>query len=651
MKYIIITLTVMLAFCGSVSAADRPAMDNFFEGQRIDQVSISPDGRYLALVMTSNDVHYVSVIDRLKKTPPKPVLHLDSKEHTSFNWCRWAKSDRVLCSVLYTNNTGKMGYAMRDMNFGVTRLIAFNADGSNYRLLIANRNLYGGQLQDHIIDWLRNDPDNVLIDLPDNLQFGYGATDVYRLNIRTGKISVEEHGKKHVQEFATDGNGHIRLASGVEETTFRMYAKAKGSDHWKEIVKREIDLKSESQYLDPQAVIPGTDEAYAIGSYQGFNALWSVSLTGESEPMMLFAHPGSDVRSIFGPDQQLLGVRFDTDKPAVKYFDPQAQLLQNVADQLFPGHINQLMDFSKNMEMAVLRSQTDTEPPFFSVLDLSVQPPKFQRIGSSYPGLKGFDMAKVEPASFPAADGTKVPAYLTKPAGDVDLAKAPLIVLPHGGPYARDQWGFDSWVQFLASRGYVVLQIEFRGSTGYGNSWFKQGFADWGGKPYSDVVDGTKWALSKGYGDPSRTCIVGASFGGYMALLAATRNHESHLYRCAVSISGVSDLRELEKDRRWFRYWQIANQSIGTDREKLKDDSPRMHAADVNIPIMLIHGDEDYTVEVDESEMMDKALNKADKPHQLVIVKGADHYYRDDAYLKQMFTAMSDFLNKQIGVN
>jgi dipeptidyl aminopeptidase/acylaminoacyl peptidase len=260
-------------------------------------------------------------------------------------------------------------------------------------------------------------------------------------------------------------------------------------------------------------------------------------------------------------------------------------------------------------------------------------------------------LALVEPISFPASDGTMVPGYLTRPSDIASIASTPLVVLPHGGPYARDQWGFDSWVQFLASRGYAVLQIEFRGSTGYGSDWFKEGFADWSGKPYSDVVDGTKWALSKGYGNASRTCIVGASFGGYMALLAATRNHESKLFKCAVSISGVSDLRELSKDRRWFGGWKIAQQSIGTDSDKLKADSPRTHASEVNIPVMLIHGDQDYTVEVDESFLIDDALTKFNKPHELVIVKGADHYFRDDAYLKAMFTAMDGFLSKHLGAN
>ncbi|MES1196839.1 MAG: alpha/beta fold hydrolase, partial [Steroidobacter sp.] len=506
-----------------------------------------------------------------------------------------------------------------------------------------------------IIDWLPDDPDNVLIELPnDNSGIagpGHGAIAVYKLNVRTNNLSNYESSKQYVGGFATDGRGNVRLAGGIYDTTLRLFARTKDSNSWKEIIKREIKLESESHHLDPQTVIPDTNDAYAIGDYQGYNALWKVNLTGETEPALVYSQPEADVHALFGPDRQLLGVSYDLDKPGVKYLDSSEQRLQNTADKVLPGHINQLMDFSRDMKIAVVRSQSDQDPAMFYVLDLSSQPARLERVGSSHPGLKGYDLANVEPISFQASDGSTVTGYLTRPSGTTDISRTPLVVLPHGGPYARDRWGFDSWVQYLASRGYAVLQIEFRGSTGLGDKWYKEGFADWGGKPYTDVVDGTKWALSKEYGDAARHCIVGASFGGYMALLAAARNQESKLYKCAVSISGVSDLRVLSKDQHWFGGWRVRQQSIGTDDDKLREDSPRTHAKEINIPVMLIHGDQDFTVEVHESVFMDEALSKAEKQHELVIVKGADHYFRDDAYLKAMFTAMDGFLSKQLAAN
>ena len=190
--------------------------------------------------------------------------------------------------------------------------------------------------------------------------------------------------------------------------------------------------------------------------------------------------------------------------------------------------------------------------------------------------------------------------------------------------------------------------MEFRGSSGYGLDWWRAGFRDWGGLPYDDVIDGTRWALAQGYADPSKVCIVGASYGGYLALIAATRN-EDHLFRCATSISGVSDLVELRDDAHFFRHWELAVAGLQQDYRKLQADSPRNHAASVNVPLLLIHGDRDYTVVPDHTKAMDSALTHAGKPHQTVIVEGADHYYRSDTQRKKLLGTLGEFLEKELG--
>jgi dipeptidyl aminopeptidase/acylaminoacyl peptidase len=281
------------------------------------------------------------------------------------------------------------------------------------------------------------------------------------------------------------------------------------------------------------------------------------------------------------------------------------------------------------------------------VLDLHQTPARLELVAAANPGLAAYELAPMQPIIYTARDGTKIPGYLTLPVRAPATGKPPLIVMPHGGPHARDSWGFDSWVQFLASHGYAVLQMEFRGSSGYGTQWFEAGFRDWGGVPYDDVIDATRWALAQGHGDPARTCIVGGSYGGYMALLAATRN--DGLYKCAVSIAGVSDLIELRNDERFFQNWQIANADLAPDAKKLKADSPRNHADGVNIPMLLIHGARDYTVEVDHTTMMDAALKRAGKPHETVIIKDTDHYFREDPARRALFGALGRFLDAQLG--
>ena len=207
----IMVLIGLLMISCSVSATERPTIDKFFAGQRIQNVSISPDGRYLALTITSDGYHYLGVIDRQQKSGVKPLMRLEKKEHTSFRWCKWAKADRVLCSILLSTNvlpskTNLIGGA--SIYYGTTRIVAVDADGKSEKILVDSKYAYGGQFQDRIIDWLRDDPDDVLIELQGYVGAvgsGYGAIEVKRLNIRTGTTTLVESGKLHVAGFATDG--------------------------------------------------------------------------------------------------------------------------------------------------------------------------------------------------------------------------------------------------------------------------------------------------------------------------------------------------------------------------------------------------------------------------------------------------------------
>jgi dipeptidyl aminopeptidase/acylaminoacyl peptidase len=242
---------------------------------------------------------------------------------------------------------------------------------------------------------------------------------------------------------------------------------------------------------------------------------------------------------------------------------------------------------------------------------------------------------------YPARDGVNIPGYLTVPPG-VRAEHLPLIVMPHGGPISRVSWQFSFLRQFLVSRGYAVLQMNFRGSSGYGADWFYAAHQDWGGLTYDDITDGAKWAVSAGIADPKRMCIVGWSFGGYAALLGAVRN--SDLYRCSVSIAGVSDLMVLERFR-----GKIAERQVGTDWAKLREDSPRRHAESVAIPILMIHGDHDFQAEIEQSELMARALASAHKRFQFVSIKGASHQLGRQSDRMKLLAEVEKFLAANLG--
>jgi dipeptidyl aminopeptidase/acylaminoacyl peptidase len=251
----------------------------------------------------------------------------------------------------------------------------------------------------------------------------------------------------------------------------------------------------------------------------------------------------------------------------------------------------------------------------------------------------------MRPVRVPGADGAPMPGYLTLPSGHTGR-NLPAVVLPHGGPYSRDSWGFDPLVQLLASRGYAVLQVNYRGSTGYGEAWLAAGFQGWGTVMHDDITAAARWLVADGIADPRRLCIVGWSYGGYAALIGAVKQPD--LYRCAVSIAGVSDLKAIAReDNRFYGGAAAARQSTGT--QDLDSQSPRARAAEIKAPVLLVHGHADVSVVVDHSEKMADALKRAGKPHELLVIRNGDHSLRMPAMRQALYERLAAFLAANLG--
>jgi dipeptidyl aminopeptidase/acylaminoacyl peptidase len=261
------------------------------------------------------------------------------------------------------------------------------------------------------------------------------------------------------------------------------------------------------------------------------------------------------------------------------------------------------------------------------------------------PKLDGRTLAKQQSVVVPAADGAKIPAYLTLPPNSSGK-NLPAVVLPHGGPSARDEWGFDWLPQFLAARGYAVIQPQYRGSAGFGDAWLNEnGFKNWR-TSIGDVTASAKWLASQGIADPSRTAIVGWSYGGYAALQSAVA--EPSLYKAVVAIAPVTDLAMLKEEFRDFSNYKLVAYEIGSGPH-LVDGSPLRHAADITVPVLLVHGTLDANVSYHQSQKMDQALKAAGKPSELITFDGLDHQLNDSTARIQMLTRIGDFLDKVIG--
>jgi dienelactone hydrolase len=640
-----------LLYCLAAGAGMAPSIEEFAARPHIEHATISPDGRYLAVIQTQDGRAAAIVIDRSSTHASRRQVVMGEPDQFRMTWCRWATDTRLLCSFLGMNK--------HNFVYAVTRLAGVDADGKNMHVLIQGNESAQGQFQDRIINWNPGPKDTVLIEADEGLsqsQISSGAQvygnvgthalpAVFELNVVTGGLKMRQPSRAPIRHWIVDKRGQVRLGWGFSGTTISCYARLDGDSEWRRLTKFEVFTRD--NHFDPIAISgEQANKAYAYGPSEGRKALWLIDLTDKEDPSLVFAHPAVDVgRPFIARDGRLLGVHYDTGYPMMYYTDERIEALNRSLKELVPGKYSSLGESTRDENVFVVRSYSDLEPPSFRVLD--VERHSMLSLGSAYPDRDLSTLAPMRSISYPARDRTSIPAYLSTPLGK--SANLPLIVMPHGGPIARDSWGYFFLREFLVSRGYAVLQMNFRGSSGYGDDWFFAAHQDWGGLTYDDVVDGARWAIEQKIADPRRVCIVGWSFGGYLALLGAQRNAD--LFRCSVDIAGVSDLGLLiDEGHNWLSSESIKKQ-IGTDAAKLKLNSPRMHAAEFDVPLLMLHGDSDAQVPFEQSEAMHSVLKHAGKAHRFVAVPNADHQFSAEKDRVTMLREIEAFLAEHLGAS
>lgn len=639
----------------SVQAAPIP-IETFAARDAISDVAISPDGRYLATVSALADRRAAQVLD-LKDASAKPHIVLsDVPGKFDISWCRWATNSRLVCSY---RGIGTDVASPEEVRFVATRLVAVDPDGSHLLVLLQNSEEAGGQFQDQVIDWRPGKADTVLIQAEESVldavgrdaikgaggvigattSSGYPA--IFELNVVTGGLHLLLHSFPPALRFLTDFHGTPRVAYGVQErsTTVQYFVRTPGGSGWHHLLKYEAFARGELR--TPIAIdAANPSRAYAIGDSGGRQALWSIDLNDVDPPQLIYANDTVDVAGAeFLKDGKLAGVEYSTDRPHMFYTDPKLGAIMRQLDTALSTTTNRIVDCTEDLSLCVVHSTGDVQPGLWFIIDTATR--KLTAIGRTNPMLDPEQLGHMQPISYKARDGTMIPGYLTTPP-DAPAQPLPLVVMPHGGPIARDVPQYLFLQQFLVNRGYAVLQMNFRGSSGYGQDWFYAAHQDWGGLTYDDIIDGTRWAVASGIADPHRIAIVGWSFGGYAALLGAVR--DSDQFRCAVSIAGISDLGLLRAQDSHFITGEIAREQIGGLAAKLQADSPRRHARDLNIPILMFHGDMDPQVNVEQSRAMAAALRSAGKSFDFVEIKGADHQIINPKDRLMMMHKIEDFL-------
>lgn len=646
----------LLASVATSASAEVMPLDQaakaFGTRESVESIAISPSGNRLVLLASGAGRTSIVRIVELPTMQTRTIMS-SGGDPESLRWCDFASDTQIICR--------HAGNGMIDSDVvGYGRLITFNVEGQDIKELGQRRSFYDVWIRQYdgaILDWLPGQTGAVLMErtyMPEAYKMntrlvrdeeGLG---VDRIELPSLKSSPIESAHRGTSGYMTDGRGNVRLmttagtaaAGRLLSGNFKYHFRAKGSKDWKPL--GEYDAVSETG-ITPLAVDADTNSAYVLKPLNGRDALYRVKLDDVGTETLVANDQTVDIDDVvrFGHGQRVIGYTYATDRRHTVYFDAEFNKLSDSLGKALPNQpLVYFTGSSADGNKLLLFAGGDTIPGAYYLFDRKAH--SLNELALARPELEGKPLAAVQPISYPAADGTQIPAYLTLPPGK-EAKGLPAVVLPHGGPSARDEWGFDWLAQFLAARGYAVIQPNYRGSAGYGEDWQSEnGFKNWQ-QSIGDINAAARYLSSAGIADGKRIAIVGWSYGGYAALQSVVV--DPSLYKSAVAIAPVTDLTLLKQDARNFTNSKMVREYVGSG-DNVVAGSPLRHADKIKVPVLLVHGDLDSNVSISHSEKMADALSQA----EFVRFRGRDHYLNDSEARVQMLTKMGELLDRTIGL-
>ncbi len=595
----------------------------------IEGPNLSPSGNELAARVDVEGKPVLAIMNPFNKRAGKRFISVGDYR---IRWYDWAGSDRLLISLRI------------EAHYEATEVIATRL--LCYELSTGKAILLGGKSQGFVGDdvlYIADDGSYILMGVQESAQ-NYPV--VNRVDLATGEMKEVQRAVKPIVDWYADKAGNVRVGVGYLNGRMRIIYRDNVKETYR--VLASLRLEQTGDEIGTIQIPPLGDKGYVVsnvptGRFGLYEFDWKTSEIGKP----IFEHPTVDVDGITMTEDGngVESVTYTDDRERITWFDPKMKAVQEEIDAAMPGRMNWITSSSKERSKFIVWTGTASDPGHYYYFDPALK--RMERIATPYEALRGKVLAPVKATSYKARDGLEIPAYLTLPVGR-EPKNLPLILLPHGGPHVRDRWAFDSWAQFLANRGYAVLQPNFRGSDGYGKEFLAKGFGQWGAAMQDDLTDGVKWLIAEGIADPKRVCIFGASYGGYAALMGAIKTPE--LYRCAISYAGVTDVNDMMRyDRTQLlpsRYKNWRNRVMGEAEIDLRQVSPVNRAADVAIPVLLAHGTEDENVPFYQAEKFVKAMAKAGKPLEFIELPDVDHNIENSVDRVRLLTAVEAFLAK-----
>jgi dipeptidyl aminopeptidase/acylaminoacyl peptidase len=646
----------LAALCVSARAADLVPIEDFARPNLYDDARLAPDGKTCAFTrqIEGRDALFFADVATAKvqgyNLGQADIIPADRE----VAWYRWLGPKRVLVGVglqWWHRIEGTAAYDSDGRNGkSIGGAVGYGrGDRINFRPLHAYQAIYSFNDDKHVL----------MLDQRD-----YSGSEeclyphVIDVNTEDGSYEQVVKNPGNVIGWLPDRKGVIRI--GIEHVWGKdsLIWRTDANSPWCPLTGLSKSLGSEPMPLGFSS--DGKGVYLAAYNKERFRALYLCDLsTGEiGEPLLEL--PGYDVEFDFssyraGPiwsdcKQAIVGFRYVGEGPRVRWFDEQYARAMEVVDQALPGMVNLPVSIANQDRSILVYSFSDCNPGAYYLF--TPEDGKLKGLFRTQPWIKPEQMADMNPIMYKARDGLEIHGYLTIPLGQKPQ-NLPVVVMPHGGPWVRDVWGYDPLVQMLANRGYAVLQMNYRGSPGYGEDFAGKGRYEIGGKIQEDIEDATRWAIEKKVADPKRIAIVGASYGGYSALFALGRSQG--LYRCGISIAGVSDWYTLYKkfdnpeDKLAREYWVREIGDPEKDEQKLKAISPVYFASNITAPVLIIQGKDDEVVPSKQAKKMISELEKAGRKPEKLFISNEGHGFTREKSRVAEYKAIEAFLAKHLG--
>ncbi|QHS11848.1 S9 family peptidase [Shewanella sp. Arc9-LZ] len=643
MKRILWLVVISLCLFSLSSFAKPLPIEAFASIPDVRFVSLSPDGKKIASLVrvSTNELEgQVLTIRDIQTNKDIYPLQTDNQKFVILS-LTWANNDVILIESKYPA-------IRRGVPTTETRLIKYSLSDNKTSSVFSNRSLSRfvdlPQLQASVIDYLDTDPNHILMQIQ-----GLGSKPQYesvvKVSLKTGGIKTLQPARMHIGNWLTDRQHNVRIGIYRDDTTYRIYEQKGAGEDLRKLW--EFEALAED-VIWPIGFDHDPNILYISAYHQGFKAIFKVNLTDPTLTKELVSHNENyDIEGwlVYSAlKQKVIGLSTDIEGEYL-FWDQDYIKLNNGLTTALPESHNVITQFSDDERRYIVYATGPIESGayYFGNRDQKALYP----IAYRYSQLPPEVLSQPQTVHYNARDGLAIEAFLTTPK-DIVAKNLPTIIFPHGGPISYDSTTFDYWAQFLANRGYAVLQMNFRGSSGYGFNFMNSGLKNWGLEMQTDIEDGTHWLIEQGISDPKRVCIVGASYGGYAALMGVAITPD--LYQCAISVAGVTDLEYLVKSSRRYDNSKIVKKQIGDDYDDLYQRSPISKVANINVPVLLIHGTKDRVVRVQHSEEMYDALKDLHKPVKYIELENGDHYLSSNEHRLTTFIAIEHFLATNLGV-